>query len=118
MKVIALQEQSDSATDIAAAKQALSQATNALNSATQKAEKANQQAANVQQKLEQVGDQAQVIRDEWKKFFVENSVNKDVSGKPVLSESMQALLVQVKKVDPGRAVTLEGVIKKLYPATP
>jgi hypothetical protein len=31
---------------------------------------------------------------------------------------MQALLAQVKKVDPGRAVTLEGVIKKLYPATP
>jgi hypothetical protein len=118
LRVIELQEQAASATDIAATKQALSQATNALDSAAERVEKANQQVLNVQQKLAQVGDQAQAIRDEWKEFFIENSTSKDVSGKTVLTESLQALLAQVKKVDPGRAATLERVIKKLYPVTP
>jgi hypothetical protein len=118
LKVIELQEQAVSTTDIASAKQALSQAINTLDSAAQAVEAANQQVLNVQQKLAQVGDQSQAIRDEWKEFFVENSTSKAAAGKIVLSESLQTLLAQVKKIDPGRAVTLENVIKRLYPATP
>ncbi len=117
LRVIELQDQSALA-DVAAAKLEIVKATQALDVATQKVEIANQNVARVQGLYDQASAQTQIIRDEWKTFFVENGLSQDASGKTIASESMHALLAAVKKVDPGRAVTLEKVIKKLYPVTP
>jgi hypothetical protein len=114
LRVIDLQAQSgDSA--VPSAKQTLAQATQALEAANQNAEAANQAVLRVQQQLTIASDQAQTIREEWKAFFVDNAVSKDANGKVVLGDNLLALLAQVKKIDPGRAKTLEAVIKKLYP---
>jgi hypothetical protein len=110
LRVIELQDQSALA-DVAAAKLEIVKARQAL-------DVANQNVARVQGLYDQASAQTQIIRDEWKTFFVENGLSQDASGKTITSESMQALLAAVKKVDPGRAVTLEKVIRKLYPVTP